>query len=69
MLVQIRDNQKTLISISNYDRYQIQVGMKLNQNGTTDGTSEGTTIDYFESAENSKEEQLEDMDWDMSRDM
>lgn len=69
MLVQIRDNQKTLISISNYDRYQVQVGMKLNQNGTTDGTSERTTIDYFESAENSKEEQLEDMDWDMSRDM
>ena len=67
MLVQIRDNKKTLICISNYNKYQLQMGMKLNQNGATEWTSEGTATDCFESTENSEEEQLEDMDWDMSR--
>lgn len=68
MIVQIRDNKKTLISISNYDKYQVQVGMKLNENGTPSGTTDGTPNDGNENTENSREEQSNIMDWDMSRD-
>ncbi len=67
MLVQVRDNKKTLIGISNYDKYQVQFGIKSDENGTTICTSDRTSINSTESFENSKEEQSIKIDLDMSR--
>lgn len=70
MLVQVRDNKKTLINIQNYNKFQ--AGQKWDENGTPLGTPNGTSkevaidTDITEIQETSKEER--DMSVDTSKD-
>ena len=69
MLVQIRDNKKTLISIENYNKYQINAGQKWDEIGTSDRTPERTSRDKDKSTENTKEGSIMKINLDMSADM
>lgn len=69
MLVQIRDNKKTLISIENYNKYQINVGQKWDEIGTSDRTPKRTSRDKDKSTENTKEGSIMKINLDMSADM
>lgn len=68
MLVQVRDNKKTLISIENYNKYQPKPGQKWDENGTPLGTPNGTSKNNGESVENTEEEETEKIERDVSED-
>lgn len=69
MLVQIRDNKKTLISIENYSKYQMNVGQKWDEIGTANGTLDGTSKNNIEGIENTIKATTIKNNLDMSKDM
>lgn len=69
MLVQIRDNRKTLISIENYNKYQINFGQKWDKIGTPVRTSDRTSENSPESVENIMKAKIVKNDLDMSVDI
>lgn len=69
MLVQVRDNKKTLISIENYNKYQMNVGQKWDEIGTADRTPIRTSKNDVEDIENTEKKDITKSNLDVSVDM
>ena len=73
MLVQVRDNKKTLISVENYEKYQTQtegrMGREWDKFGTAVGTPDGTSKNISKSIDNQQIHKIEEFGRDMSRDI
>ena len=69
MIVQVKDNKSTLISIENYEKYQEKMGQKKDTKGTAEWTGIGTSKNDTESIENTGTQEIKNQGVDMSVNM
>lgn len=65
MIVQIKDNKSTLISIENYEKYQEKLGQKRDTKRTAERTCVGTSKNDIESVENKGLQEMKNQEADM----